>query len=70
MQFPDTLDDVASKIFYHLEEQKLNEDSNSYLDLLKEFDTDDLYKFAYENLIKNQARITIELFAKDINDQE
>ena len=68
LQFPDTLDNVASKIFYHLEEEKLNNDSSSYLDLLKDFDTDDLYKFAYENLVKNQARISIELFAKNISD--
>ena len=26
LQFPDTLDDVASKIFYHLEEEKVNLD--------------------------------------------
>jgi hypothetical protein len=37
---------------------------------LKEFDSDDLYKFAHDNLVKNQARVTIELFAKDIKENE
>lgn len=45
-------------------------DSTSYLNLLKEFDSNDLYNFAHDNLIKNQARVTIELFAGDIKENE
>ena len=69
-QFPDDLDEIASKIYYHLEEEKVNLDKTSYDEILDNIDVNELYQFAKKGLIDNSRRITIELFANKIDPEE
>ena len=70
VQFPDDLDEVASKIYYHLEEEKVNLDSSDYMEILENVGVQEFYDFAYNNLVRDCRRVTIELFAKEVREEE
>ena len=70
MQFPDDLDEVASKIYYHLEEEKVNLDKSDYEDIFNNVTVEEFYDFAYNSLVNDCKRVTIELFANEVREEE
>lgn len=68
--FTNSLKDVADKYYDSVEEQLLNPNEKEYSELMKQVTLKSLYQFARRFLVKESRRITIELFAKKITDEE
>lgn len=58
------------KLISKLISQKTNIDSSNYSDYKNKLTTKDLHSFAYQYLIKDTKRITIEMFSREVQDYE
>ena len=65
-EFSLNLPRVAEKYFANMEEQILEESEQSYLELSRTVTQTSLYYFAKEFFVNKPRRITIELFAKQL----
>lgn len=70
IEFSAVLEDVHEKYYMNVEEQILHEDSMNYTDIAAKINPRSLYQFAEDFFVKNQRRLTIELFASKITKEE
>lgn len=68
--FSNSLHDVADKYYDAVEEELLEPNSKSYADLARGVTQKSLQKFAKKHLVKESRRLTIELFAKKMTQEE
>ncbi|MCA6492174.1 MAG: hypothetical protein IM572_05825 [Chitinophagaceae bacterium] len=69
-EFSVLLENIHSKYHHNVEEQILKEDDMSFQDISKSLTLDSMQEFATEFFVKNQRRVTIELFANRVNEDE
>lgn len=68
--FSNSLKDVADKYYDDMDEEMLEPNEHSYHELCKGITQKSLQRFAKERLVKQSRRLTIELFAKKITEEE
>ena len=68
--FSNSLDDVSDKYFEAIEEEMLNINEKPYSELIKKVTQKSLHSFAKKFLVHESRRITIELYAKDLKEEE
>ena len=68
--FSNSLDDVSEKYFEAIEEEMLNINEKPYSELIKKVTQKSLHSFVKKFLVNESRRITIELYAKDLKEEE
>lgn len=69
-EWSQNLPQVADKFYVNMDEQILEESDQTYVEIAQTMTQKSLYLFAKEFLINKPRRLTIELFAKQISEQE
>ena len=68
--FTNSLKDVSEKFYDSIEDEILNPNEKPYSELIKSINQKSLKAFAKRFMIKESRRVTIELFAKKITEEE
>ena len=68
--FTSSLKDVSGKYYDSIEDDLLTPNEKSFAEIIKGINQKSLHVFAKKFLVKESRRITIELFAKKLNEEE
>ena len=69
-EFSVLLENIHEKYHHAVEEQILKEDDVSFEDISKSLTRESIQEFANEFFVQNQRRVTIELFASRVDEDE
>ncbi len=69
-EFPNSLGEISDKYVSSVEEQVLGDSIEDYQEIAKRITVKYLYEFAKKTFVEKSQRVTIELFANEVRENE